>query len=63
MGLTHIGVLMAHRVRSPSIGAVGRDVLPYYRIAVFVHHEHVDRARTSTFVDALVFDIDVPLFV
>ena len=46
----NICVLMAYRVRFPGAGKVGRDVLPCYRLPLFVHHEHVDRVATPALV-------------
>ena len=38
---------MVSGVPSLGVGEVGRDVLPCDRIALFVHDEHVDRARAT----------------
>ena len=40
---------MVYGVPSLGVGEVGRDVLPYDRIALFVHDQHVDRACATDF--------------
>ena len=47
---------MVYRVPSLRVGEVGRDILPWHSIPVFVHHEHVERAVTPARVVALVFE-------